>query len=283
MHNRFGWIFVGLAVSAALTQAVIAWLLSKRRLRSEFPIFFFYSCFSVAMLAIGVAAYLISCTSPSYYYLYWTLSFLFMALEFGVMYEIFVNALKPYSALIDLGKMIFRWAAVFLLFAAALTALATSGSQATRISGAIELLEHSMRLMECGLLLLFFFLERRLGLSWRNHNMTIALGLGASAAMDLSVSYFKAHYSALNNGLAITNSIFYLAVLCFWTYSLALPEPARKNVLDSPSRLIFQRWNDALISYGARGEMALATSSMDSFLPGVEQTVDRVLARKMVH
>jgi hypothetical protein len=53
-------------------------------------------------------------------------------------------------------------------------------------------------------------------------------------------------------------------------------------VLDSPSRLIFQRWNEALTTYSVRGEMAFAASGVESFLPGVEQTVDRVLARKIV-
>jgi hypothetical protein len=53
-------------------------------------------------------------------------------------------------------------------------------------------------------------------------------------------------------------------------------------VLDSPSRLIFQRWNEALSTYTARGEIAMAANGVNSFLPGVEETVDRVLARKMV-
>jgi hypothetical protein len=56
----------------------------------------------------------------------------------------------------------------------------------------------------------------------------------------------------------------------------------RGNVLDSPRRLIFQRWNEALLTHTVRGEMAFASGGMDSFLPGVEQTVDRVLARKIV-
>jgi hypothetical protein len=129
---------------------------------------------------------------------------------------------------------------------------------------------------------LFFFFERRLGLSWRNHNMAIALGLGAGAAMDLSVSYLKAHYPASSDAFGIVNSVFYLGVVCFWASNLSQTEPARSNVLDSPSRLIFQRWNEALTSYSVRGEMVFASSGVESFLPGVEQTVDRVLARKIV-
>jgi len=276
-----GWILIGLAVVAALVQAGTARLLIRRKLRTEFPIFFNYCVFGVVMVAIS----LVSCIFTScrqYFYLYWVLSFLFMALEFGIMYEIFTNALKPYSALIDLGKMLFRWAGVFLLFAAILTAVATSGPQANKVNAAIALLEHSMRLMQCGFLFLFFLFERKLGLSWKNHNMSIALGMGVTAAVDLSASYLKAHFPASASAFFLINSLLYLGVLSFWYSSLAQPAVEPKNVLESPSRLIFQRWNEALTTYTTRGELALAPGSMDSFLPGVEQTVDRVLARKMV-
>ena len=86
-----------------------------------------------------------------------------MVLEFAVLYELLVNALKPYSALIDLGKMLFRWAAVFLVLAALLTALATTGSGSNKMVAACELLQRTVRLMQCGLLLLFLGWKSVLG------------------------------------------------------------------------------------------------------------------------
>ena len=278
--SQIGWILVGLAVTVAIVQILLARVLIRRKLRSEFNIFFTYCCFGVGVTAIGIAGYAFS-SSIQYFYLYWVMNFLLAALEFGIMFEIFVNALKPYSALIDLGKMLFRWAGVFLLFAAVLTAIATTGSTSSKCIAAVALAERSLRLMQCGFLLLFFFLERRLGLSWRNHNASIAIGMGATAAMDLAISYLTTHYPAWSDQLSIVNGISYIGVLAFWTSALSQPEPGRKSVLDSPSRLIFQRWNEALLTYSARGDFALAAGSVDSFLPGVEQTVDRVLARKI--
>lgn len=278
------WISIGLTVCGALVQTFIVRVLERRKLKSEFPIFFLYCCTGILTVAVGLASYFYSFYAPSfnYYSVYWTFSFICMALEFGVMYEILVNALKPYSALIDLGKMLFRWAALFLLLAGVLTALATAGAQSSKIEAAVALVERSMRLMECGLLLLFFFFEKKLGLSWRNYNMSIALGLGSTAALDLSFSYLKVRYAAQVGTFGLIENAFFVAVVAFWSVSLARPEPAHKNVLDSPSRLIFQRWNEALVSYGNRGELAMASNSVESFLPGVEQTVERILARKMV-
>ncbi len=112
--------------------------------------------------------------------------------------------------------------------------------------------------------------------------MSIALGLGTSAAAGLVALYLQSRFPQNSEIFYLGENVCYFAVVIFWFASLRAPVAARSNVLDSPSRLIFQRWNEALVSYGHRGEMAMATSSVESFLPGVEQTVERILARKMV-
>jgi hypothetical protein len=207
---------------------------------------------------------------------------LFVGVEFALMYEIFVNSLKPYSALIDLGKMLFGWATIFLLIAATLTAFASSGSGADKITAAMTVVERTMRLIECGLLLLFFLFEKKLHLSWKSANVAIAVGLGISAALDLSVSYLRSHFPWRIDELGVLNTAAYIGILFFWTYCLSSSKKEKVSVLESPNRLIFQRWNEALLSY-KEGELAFASGRVDSFLPGVERTVERVLARKMVN
>jgi hypothetical protein len=274
------WIPIAIAIVIAGVQAFTLRILNQRKLRAEFPVFFRYSLFCVAGCAISLIPFVFYC--PQYFYVYWSMTAVTMVLEFAVLYELLVNALKPYSALIDLGKMLFRWAAVFLVLAALLTALAAAGSGNHKMVAAMELLQRTVRLMQCGLLLLFFGLEKRLGLSWRTHSMSIALGLGIYAGVDLSTTYLIDRMPALTSSLQIFSNLVYLAAASLWAYSLAKPEPARSNVLDSPRRLIFQRWNEALLTHTVRGEMAFASAGMESFLPGVEQTVERVLARKIV-
>jgi hypothetical protein len=272
-----------MAAVAIVIQTFTLRIINRRKLRSEFPMFFRYSAFCALATAIGLVFYLLaSCCNREHFYTYWVLNIGTMLLEFAVLYELLVNALKPYSALIDLGKMLFRWAAVFLVAAALLTALATAGVGTHKVQAAVDLLQRTVRLMQCGLLLLFLGLEKRLGLSWRTHSMSIALGLGIYAAIDLSATYLVDRIPAYTETFQLFTYVVYAAAASLWAISLARPEPARSNVLDSPSRLIFQRWNEALTSYTVRGEMALASSGVNSFLPGVEETVDRVLARKMV-
>jgi len=278
--SQIQWIFIALAVVAIGVQGYTLRILNQRKLRSEFPVFFRYSAICIAAYVVGLLPFVFFC--PQYFYIYWVLTGITMVFEFWVLYELLVNALKPYSALIDLGKMLFRWAAVFLVLAALLTAFATTGSGNNKIIAAMELLQRTVRLMQCGLLLLFFGLEKRLGLSWRTHSMSIALGLGIYAGVDLSTTYLIDRLPAMTVAFQMITTLVYLGAASLWAYSLAKPEPARGNVLDSPRRLIFQRWNEALLTHTVRGEMAFATGGMESFLPGVEQTVDRVLARKIV-
>jgi hypothetical protein len=207
-----------------------------------------------------------------------------MSLEFAVMYEIIVNALKPYSALVDLGRMLFIWAAVFLLIAAGTTAFATSGPDAGRLQAAYAVVERSMRLMECGLLLLFFFFERRLGLSWRNPNVGIAIGLGITASVDLICSYLQSRFPYQALQLGIVNTTAYAGVLAFWCYVLVADRAGTRSAVSPPRGLILQRWNEALTAYRSSPATSAANgNSMESFLPGIEKTVERVLARKIAN
>lgn len=186
------WMLAGSAtISVLLAGAVISILLRHKR-SLHLRIFLAYCASYIAIMILGWSAYFYAFYSGRpYLSFFWVLSVVHMALEFGVMYEIFRNALRPYSALVDLGKMLFSWASGFLLLTATLTAVATSGSSAAKVGAAFAVVERSMRLMECGLLLLFFFFEKRLGLSWRNPNVSIALGLGTTASVDLILSYLK--------------------------------------------------------------------------------------------
>lgn len=290
MHlSLFAWISVGLGIVTALWRfALVGYIIKRteRSERSEYSNFSSWMVFGGAALLLSLPALFLirpsicGCDTTEYFYVYWVLGVLYLVLEFGVIYELVVNALKPYSALIDLGKMLFTWAIAFLVIASSLTAFTTVGSHATKLAAAAAVTERSLRLIECGILLLFFFFERRLGLSWRNTNVSIALGLGLSAAVDLCASYLKGAFVAENHLIDCVNAVFFLGVLTYWSYCFARkPQGERANVLDSPSRLIFQRWNEVLASYACEP----AAAGLESFLPNVERTVERVLARKMVN
>jgi hypothetical protein len=267
-----------LALGSLVVMCAVAFVMFSRKLRSAYPMFFGYIVVNAVAVVICLAAYCFG--YAQYFYVYWTCSTILMLVGFTVQYEVFVDILKPFSAVIDLGKMLFFWAAGFLFLAGILTALVTGGSQSSKIVVAVNLIDRCVHMMQCGLLLLLVVFEKRLSLSWRSPGMSIALGLGTVAATDLGVSYAQTLFPALYGPLELTNGIAFTGVLCFWAFRLATKDTAPTTAATSPSRLIIQRWNDALISY--RHSDLAVSSAMNSFLPGVEQTVERVLARKIV-
>lgn len=272
-----------LAIAGIVGPCAILAAMTVRKLRTQFPLFYNYMILYAVSVCVGLSIYFYSC--PGYFFVYWILSLLAMSLEFGVLYEVLCNALRPYSGIIDLAKLLFVWAGIFLLFVGGCTALATHGNQSDKWQAAIDICQRGIRLIECGLLLFVLLFERRLGVSWRNHGMAIVTGLGITSAVDLIVTYLSALRPNSAVMLQNVNGAVYAGVLVFWGAVFYFQAPERKTVLDSPAKVIFQRWNEVLLSTPlvSRRSDDLAFSPVESFIPGVEKAVDRVLARKMSH
>ena len=270
-----------LALLSVLMQSAVMVAMIRRKLRAAYPLFFTFLGLNTLGVAILMPVYYFA-SMRQYSFVYWSISTVLMLVGFAVLYEVFVNILKPFSAVIDLAKMLFGWAALFLLLAAFLTAMATSGPQATKIRVAMVLCDRCVHMMQCGVLMLLILFEKRLNFSWRNSGMCIALGCGVNSAIDLTVSYSQKLFPDWTARLDLLNGIVFVGILVFWAFRLNASESAPATVSGSPSRVILRRWNEALTSY-KYGDLALSSNSVDSFLPGVEKTVERVLARKVVH
>jgi hypothetical protein len=266
---------VGLGAAIGIARLAMVAFIGRKKPAGQFSYFNTWSIFGALAVLLSIPAiFWTSC--QQYFYVYWVLGFLYLGLEFFVIYELVTSTLKPYSALIDLGKMIFTWALVFLTVVAAITALTTVGAHQTKLDAAAAVIERSLRLIECGILMLFFFFEKRLRLPWKDWSFSLALGLGLTSAVDLISSYLRSRLPYQVNVIDCVYSVVFIGVMSFWAYSLSFKTQAKIAIVESPSRLIFQRWNESLASYGF-GDFA----PYDSFLPNVERTVERVMARKM--
>lgn len=281
MHSFQDW-FPAIA-NLALQVAVLA-VMVRKRFRVSFPFFFNFIVFCAVSLALRVALFS-HISDRAYFCLYWTCAAIGTILLFAVLYEVFLHILRPYPALADLGKLLFRWSAVFVALVSIVTALATNGSEASKICATITLLVRTCELMQCGFLLLFLLFESRLSLSWRSPVVCIMTGFGTNAAILLTMSFLGDHAPGLCNALGLVAKFTGVAVYAVWYGSFALPQPQRRTVQDSPTRLILQRWNEALLASPlvGRNNQIAAMSPVESFLPGVERTVERVMARKMMH
>ena len=194
-------------------------------------------------------------------------------LGFGVIYEIFKNAFKPFQALRDFAGIMFRWATLVLLLVAAVLAFSNSDPSNGRWITAILSLERSVLVMQAGMLLFLMLFASRLGLTWKHHSFGISLGFGIYASGQLVISTLFAQLGTpFANAYTLLQSVLYTAMVTIWLVYLASPEPARAAVeaLFAP-KPVLERWNTVLLQRNLQPQSA--------FLTSLERIVDDVMTR----
>lgn len=238
----------------------------RRGLLREFPVFFAYTFFSF------VSTVLLYCFSRgsymAYFRAYWTTSGIGLLFGLGVIYEAFIYSFRPYETLLDFGRVLFRWAAMVVVLVGAITAVGSNAAGMNLLLQSILTLERSVRIMQCGLVLLLLFFAPHLGLSWRSRIFGISLGFGVFAAVSLIGYTLRAEYGmAVSAGVGIAMQVSFLCAVAIWAAYMMAPEPARRPLTYSPNSA---QWNFAL------GGVAQSTAG-PLFLSHVESTVERVM------
>lgn len=96
---------LALAIISFMVMSVVMFVMKQRKLRAAYPLFFGYIVINAVALVLLLSIFRFA--PKQYFYAYWTCSTILMMVGFAVQYEVFVDILKPYSAVIDLGKMLF--------------------------------------------------------------------------------------------------------------------------------------------------------------------------------
>lgn len=252
-----------------ILQLCLAVLIFRRGLRRHFPVFFLYTLAQPIVFLPQFVFYRIS--YAAYFWSYWCVSFLSVLLGFFVMREVFVNLLRPYDSLRELGDVLFRWSAVVLVMVAVVSAASSSLSGLSRTTVAILALERSVRVMQCGLVLFMLLFSSHLGLNARHHVFGIALGFGIFAAVQLIIVTLPAVFGANQPRVfSLATGCTYLITVGLWFYYLCRPEPERLPIKANTES---QRWNLALA--GIHNPIP-----QESFMTAVEDAVERVLSRR---
>lgn len=176
-------------IAGIVLQAILLAFLVRRKSYQVFPAFVLFTGWAVLNNIVlwimdqpGVA------TGADYYQVYRIGAAGNAVLSFAVLYELFKRILRDYPILNTVGQSLYRWA--ILLFV--LIALGLAWSAPARGSGTLMatflVMQRTVRLLECGLLVFLFVFARSFALSWRNRAFGIALGLGIAASVSLATS-----------------------------------------------------------------------------------------------
>lgn len=266
------WIF------SLILQPVIAYVMVRRKASKEFSFFFYFIVFesinSIANFAVYTWGHGIT---VAYSRVYWSCEAVGSLLGFLVIYEVFDNTFRPFAALRDFSRVIFRWATVLLVVVAVVMASSTHAAQnvsaAWRCILGILAIQRGVFLIQGGLLLFLLMYSSRLGMRWQQQSFGIALGLGFSASAHLILNSLQAQL-----GMAWLPMKDMLMIICddmtivLWAAYVLFPETARvTEQAQFEPKPILQRWNHVL----SGGEEAV---NGGTFIPSMERMVDRVMA-----
>lgn len=258
------YIFYALWIIPLPVFVCLAIMMFRRKIHSALPWFFAYAAFQVVELGLGYLFY--HWSQVLYYYAYWAMATLDIALGFAVMYEVFMGVFHPFPGLHELGKVLFRWAALVLILATVFMAWTSARMPGNPLFSTLLNLTRSLEVMQCGLVLLMLLCSSCLGLTLRHRIFGIALGFGVSAAVDLcaatvlaTMGQQAAMFVKLSKMVAFNfSALLWIGYIHFGAVEIEL------------SKLIHvERWNFALAA-------AMPGHEESPALPSIESAVDRV-------
>ena len=217
-----------------LLLAVILW---RRGIRERLPVFWAFAVLSsLSQLAVYTADVVATITPATFWKVEWGSLIVEGTLKFALIGEIFERVFGSYTSIARLGKSIIRaLGAILILTATLAAALAPQDGRFGIVSGA-HMLDQTIYLVECGLLLFIFVFASYFHLSWPRPWFGITLGLSISACVQLAM------WAVLANAglpdvkrvlLVFINMATYHACVLIWFYYLLVPQSVSKNVVPS--------------------------------------------------
>jgi hypothetical protein len=209
-------------------QAILLVILVRRDFYWQFPCFFWYTAWGAAH-----SMALVAMTGAKYYQIYRVGAAGDAALTFAVLYELFRRILRDYPALSMVGNSLYRWTTLLFIVIALGLAWSAPAAGPGKLMATFFVLQRTVRLLECSLLVFLFIFARSFGLSWRNRAFGIALGLGISATVSLATAAIRAQIeparssttasmATFNNTLKLAGQVGDLSAVALWiAYFLA--------------------------------------------------------------
>jgi hypothetical protein len=239
----------------------------RRKQNRVFPVFFAYLVIELVVFSI---IFPISKwgTYAEYFWAYWICEAVSLSVGFKVIHEIFLDVFRPYHTLKDLGTIMFRWAGLVMLMAAAVVAAASPASDQGPLVQAIITIERCVRIIQCGLILFLVVFSKYLGISWRQRSFGIAMGFGGFAILEqLGVALRASSFLSEPMLNVLIMSSYNVAIVVWFAY-MFVNQPARSAVL---SPMASQRWDQSLSDLQH-------PASADSLIPMFEGMVDRAFS-----
>jgi hypothetical protein len=261
-------IQLALWISHPALELLLAAGMLWRGLHRKFPVFFAYVVFQLINFAILFPVHQYG-SYDLYFYTYWVSAIISLAIGFKVIHEIFLDVFRPYHTLKDLGTVLFKWAALVMMFVALVVAVSSPAGQSP-IVVAVFTMRRCVRVIQCGLVLFLLVFSRYLAVSWKQHSFGIALGFGLFASAELSGGALYVGGLIRESTMGFIDTSTYTCAVVLWI-GYALTKALSRQVVVAPA-LASQRWEQSLSDLQN-------PAPADSLIPMFEGMVDRAFSR----
>lgn len=243
------WHYLWIAPNLLLL--ALGFLLRRSHFQKKFPLFVIFAfVVGLEQLATYMADVLPWVTPLDYWRILWIAMLIEALIKFALIGEIFSKVFGPYSSLANLGKVLITAVGVALVFTAALAAAYTPKNNIHWIVSGLHILDQTIYLIECGLVLFLFLFAAYFKLQWDRAAFGIALGLGISAAVHMATWAIMANgglVGANSTYLVFLNMATYHACVLIWFYYLLVPQKrAVTAAIPEPGHHNLELWNREL-------------------------------------
>lgn len=225
-------------------ESLLLLIVIRRKLYLRIPWFLIYVVFQILE---AIILYLVHKSDPvfTYYFAYWALNGISIALAMMMLLEVFSALLAKYPGLEKLGRYTLAGAAIVLLLLALATA-AHGRSGYDFSSEVVLILARSVRLLQFGLVVFMFLFSAYFGLKWVPYAYGIALGYAIFAAVDLSSTAISAELGPKSQTATTIASVSaYLVAELIWC-AFMLKKDVAVRPMEVPNSDL-ERWNEALL------------------------------------
>ena len=174
-------------------------------------------------------------SAETYFYTYWTLAIVDVALQMAVVYELSTHVFQPLGAWApDVRRSFLALISVSIAIACILTWLATPPARLVRLVVVIRGNFFSSVLMS-ELLVAMMALSVTMGLPWRTHAARLAQGFGVYSIFGILTETAHTYFGSARGKntyqlISHVRIVLYLICVAYWTVSLALKEPEPKKL-----------------------------------------------------
>lgn len=223
--HSFLWHYLWLAPD--VLQLGLAFFIYRRGLHKRFPVFLAYTIYeAIETFTLYALDVLPSVSGETYWYAFWVGLIVGGLIKFAVIGELLRELLRSWPALAKTGNRLLTSAGVALTFIAAIVAAHTTTDNSHWIVGGGEILQQTLYLIQCGLVLFLFIFAAHFKVTWDRITFGIALGFAIVFCQHLACWALIAGMHLPDNSvsLAFLNMATYHVAVLVWGYYLLVPQ-----------------------------------------------------------